>query len=108
MKISYILICMAIMAVITYLCRVLTMVLVRKKIENVFLKSVLTYIPFGVLAAMVFPAVFYSTSCLVSAILGVVVALILSFFKRGLLTVALSTTATVFLTELIFTLTGVL
>lgn len=99
---------MAIMAVVTYLCRVLTMVLVRKKIENVFIKSVLTYIPFGVLSAMVFPAVFYSTSCLISAILGVVTALVLSLFNRGLLTVALSTTGVVFLTELIFTLTGII
>ena len=53
---------MVIMAGVTYLCRVLTLVLVRRKIENRFLRSVLTYMPFGVLAAMVFPEIFYSTS----------------------------------------------
>lgn len=106
MDIGYILICMAIMAGITYLCRVLTMLLVRKKIENVFLQSVLSYIPFGVLAAMVFPAVFYSTSSIISAVFGVAIAFVLSYNKCGLLTVALSTTGMVLYIELLFTLVG--
>lgn len=92
------------MALITYLCRVLTLVLVRKKIKSRFFRSFLEYLPYGVLTAMVFPAVLYSTASIYSALIGMIVAIILSFFKRGLLTVALSTTATVFVVELIMRL----
>ena len=75
----------ALMAIITYLCRVLTLVLVRKKITNVRVLSFFEYLPYGVLSAMVFPVVFYSTASLISALVGTVVAVILSFFRRGLL-----------------------
>lgn len=94
----------ALMAVLTYLCRVVTLVLVRKKITNVRVLSFFEYLPYGVLSAMVFPAVFYSSASLISALAGTVVAVVLSFFKRGLLTVALAATATVFVTELILSL----
>lgn len=94
----------ALMAGLTYLCRVVTLVLVRKKITNVRVLSFFEYLPYGVLSAMVFPAVFYSSASLVSALVGTAVAVVLSFFKRGLLTVALSATAAVFLTELVMSL----
>lgn len=94
----------ALMAAITYACRAITLVLVRKKITNVRVLSFFEYLPYGVLSAMVFPAVFYSSASVISAVVGTVVAVVLSFFRRGLLTVALSATAAVFLTELIMTL----
>lgn len=96
----------AVMAVITYLCRVVTMVLFRKKIENRYVQSFLLYMPYGVLSAMVFPAVFSSTASLISAIAGTAVALILAYFKKGLLPVALAATATVFIVERILPLIG--
>lgn len=91
------------MATITYACRAVTLVLVRKKITNVRVLSFFEYLPYGVLSAMVFPAVFYSSASVISAVVGTVVAVVLSFFRRGLLTVALSATAAVFVTELIMT-----
>ena len=91
----------ALMAALTYLCRAITTVLVRKKITNARVLSFFEYLPYGVLSAMVFPAVLYSTGSLVSALVGTAVASILSFFRRGLLTVALSATAAVFLSELL-------
>lgn len=94
----------ALMAALTYLCRAVTLVLVRKKITNVRVLSFFEYLPYGVLSAMVFPAVFYSSANLISALIGTLVAVVLSFFKRGLLTVALSATAAVFATELIMSL----
>ena len=106
---------MAIMAGVTYLCRVLTLVLVRKKIENRFVRSLLTYIPFGVLAAMVFPEIFYSTSdgdvvtslaVLIATIAATVVAIVLSIFKRGLFTVAMSATVTVLVLILVLRALG--
>ena len=48
----------AVMALVTYLIRMLPLVIFRKKIENRFIRSFLYYIPYAVLAAMTFPAVF--------------------------------------------------
>lgn len=99
---------LAIMAGITFVCRAVTMLLGRKKIKNRFAVRFLDYLPFGVLAAMVVPDIFFSTASLVSAIAGLIVALTLAYFKRGLLIVALSATAAVLVTEVIMTAAGVL
>lgn len=89
------------MALVTYACRAVSMVLLRKKIRNRFVQSFLYYIPYSVLAVMVFPGIFFSTSFLVSGIVGAIVALILAFFKRSLLVVSLASIASVYLVELI-------
>lgn len=77
------------MALVTYLIRVLPMAFIRRKIENEYLKSVLYYLPYTVLASMTFPFVFYSTGNVLSAIVGVAVALIASISKRSLIVVAI-------------------
>lgn len=88
-----------IMAGVTFAIRMLPMVLIRTKIENNFLKSFLYYIPYAVLAAMVIPDIFYSTNSFYSALVGLLVAIILSLFKRSLLTVALSSCVSVYIVE---------
>ncbi len=88
-------------AVATYLPRVIPLAIIRTKIKNTFLRSFLSYIPYGVLSAMIFPAIFYSTGSLLSAMTGTVVALILSYFNKGLLAVALSSVATVLIIEIL-------
>ncbi len=90
-----------VMAGVTYLVRMLPMVLVRKKIKNTFIRSFLYYVPYAVLSVMTIPAIFYSTSYLVSAICGFAVALVLSYFNRSLLTIAASACGTVLIVELI-------
>ena len=95
----HLLINLAIMAGVTYLVRSLPFVFVRGKIKNRFVRSFLYYIPYAVLAAMTIPAIFTSTGNLISASVGLVVALIMAFFERGLLTVAVSACAAVFVTE---------
>ncbi len=89
------------MAGVTYLIRMLPLTLVRKKIENRFLRSFLYYVPYAVLSAMTVPAIFYSTDSMISAAVGTAVAVLLAYFQRSLLTVAASAVATVFVTELI-------
>ena len=84
-----IVILIAIMAGVTYLIRMLPFTFFRKKIKSNYLKSVLYYIPYAVLSAMTFPAIFYSTGNFYTALIGTAVAVILSVFKRGLLTVAI-------------------
>ena len=92
---------LAIMAVSTYLIRAIPFALSNRKIENTFIKSFLLYIPYAVLSAMTFPAAFYATKNPVSATVGVVIAVILALFKRGLMTVAVAACTGVFVTELI-------
>lgn len=97
MNIPYLIGGMVIMAGMTYLIRVLPMVIFRKKIENNRIKSFLYYIPYTVLAAMTFPDIFSSTQSMASAAAGCFVGVVLAYFRRGLLVVALGAAATVLL-----------
>ena len=94
----------AVMALVTYLPRVLPLAIFRRKIQNPFLRSFLLYMPYGILAAMIFPAVFFSTNSWISAACGVLISLILAWFRRGLLTVAIGGTFAVLIAEWILTL----
>ncbi len=83
----------AIMAVITYLIRVLPITVFRKKITSVWLQSFLYYIPYAVLAALTFPAIFTATGNVVTSVSGTVVALVLAYFDTGLVIVAVGAVA---------------
>ena len=87
------------MAGTTYLIRMIPLVLIKKKIENRFLLSFLHYIPYSVLSVMTIPAIFTSTSYLISAILGFIVAAFLAYKEKSLLTVAVFAVLTAFITE---------
>lgn len=99
MNTKYILICILIMAAVTYLARATSLLLFRKRIKNRFITSFLLYMPYGVLTAMVFPGILYSTKNMPSAIIGGVAALITSYFNLGLFPVALISTLAVFIIE---------
>jgi branched-subunit amino acid transport protein len=92
---------LAVMALTTYLIRMSTLVLCKKKIENIFIRSFLYYVPYAVLGAMTIPAIFFSTGSIISAIAGFVVALILSWKEKSLLTVAGFASLAVLIVELI-------
>ena len=68
----------ALMALVTYLIRVLPLTLIRKPIKSVFLRSFLYYVPYVTLSVMVFPAMIFATDSLAAGIavltLGVLVA----------------------------------
>lgn len=93
-----------VMAGVTYLVRVVPFILINKKIENRFINSFLYYIPYTVLAAMTFPAILYATGNIVSAVTGLLVAIVISFRGRSLIIVAVGACAAVFITEAILTL----
>lgn len=90
-----------VMAMVTYLVRVLPIVIFRKKITNMRVKSFLYYVPYAVLSAMTFPAIFSSTETYPSAIAGCAVAVVLAYMKKGLLTVAVGAAAAVFIVQLV-------
>lgn len=90
-----------VMTGVTYLVRVVPLVLFHKKITNRFLNSFLYYTPYAVLAAMTFPAIIYATNSILSGIAGLAAALILAYFNRSLLTVALGACSSVLIIELL-------
>ena len=93
-----------VMAVVTYLVRMLPFTFFRKKIENRFLKSFFYYVPYAVLGAMTFPWVLYSTGSFITAAVGCIVAVILSLCNKSIITVALSASVAAYITSLILTL----
>ena len=92
------------MAGITYLIRMLPLVLVKKKIKNKYILSFLYYIPYAVLSVMTIPAIFYSTSYMVSAVVGFVIAFVLAYMKKSMVSVAAFSCVGVFVVELIMKL----
>lgn len=93
-----------VMAGITYLIRMVPLVLVKKKIKNKYVLSFLYYIPYAVLSVMTFPAIFYSTSSVTSAVVGTAIALIVAFMNKSMVIVAALSSLGVFITELILRL----
>ena len=90
-----------VMAVVTYLVRAVPFVAFSKKIKNRFFKSFLAYVPYAVLGAMTFPAIFSSTGSTISGVAGCLTALVLAYFKRGLLIVALGASGVALIVKLI-------
>ena len=84
---------LAITAGVTYLVRMLPLVLMKGRIRNRFLLSMLHYIPYAVLTAMTVPAIFYSTNHPVTAAVGTLVAAVLAWFRQPLIVVALAAAA---------------
>ena len=92
---------LAVMAGVTYLVRMLPMVLIRGKIQNRFLLSFLYYIPYAVLTVMTIPAIFYAVGSWYAAAAGFVVAVLLSLRDRSLVVVAACSCLAVFGVELL-------
>ena len=102
MNLRYCLIAIAVMAVVTYIPRFVPITFFRREIKSVYMKNFLDYTPYAVLGALTFPDSFSSSGNPVAAIVGTAIALILSFFKRGLVIVALGAIAGVYVTLLLF------
>lgn len=101
---GYLLTAIIAMTAVTWLPRMLPLMLVRRRIENVFVRSFLFYVPYAVLAAMTIPAIFFATSSIWSALAGLVVALVLGWYRRSLLTVALGASVAVYIMERLLSL----
>lgn len=88
-----------VMALVTYLIRMLPLALIRRQINSTFVKSFLYYVPYATLSAMTFPAILHSTGSLVSAVIGFAVAVWLSYKEKSMITVALCACMVVFIAE---------
>lgn len=89
-----------IMALVTYMIRVLPLTLIRKKIKNKTIRSFLYYVPYVTLSVMTFPAILSATNSPVSAMAALVVGIVLAWLGMGLLQVSVSACVVVFVLEL--------
>ena len=96
------LIYIAIMAGVTYLIRMIPFTVFQKKIRSRFVLSFLHYVPYAVLSAMTIPAIFYSTGSMVTAAAGTVGAIVLAYFEKPLIVVALAASAAALATGFVF------
>lgn len=90
-----------VMGGVTYLIRIIPFILINKKIENKFINSFLYYVPYTVLTAMTFPAILHATGSLISAIAGFLIAILIAYKGKGLVTVACGACLAVLIVELI-------
>ncbi len=98
-----IMIYIAVMAGVTYLIRMLPFTFFTHKIKSRFFKSFLYYIPYAVLSAMTFPAIFYSTGDTVTAAVGTAAAVVLAYFGLPLIVVAGAASAAALISGIIIT-----
>ncbi|MDI3481573.1 MAG: hypothetical protein PWQ97_1228 [Tepidanaerobacteraceae bacterium] len=92
------LIAVFLMALVTYIPRVLPIAVFKNKLKSRFLHSFLYYVPYAVLGAMTFPAILYSTGDMFTSAVGMSAALVLAYFEQGLMKVALGAILTVYIT----------
>lgn len=88
-----------VMAVTTYLIRMLPLVFFKKPIRSRFLRSFLHYVPVACLTAMTFPALLYATEHVLSGVVGLAAAVLLAIKNKSLIVVAAASCIAVFLTE---------
>ncbi|MDK2878552.1 MAG: hypothetical protein PWR06_1268 [Thermoanaerobacteraceae bacterium] len=89
------------MAVVTYIPRVLPIAVFKKKLKSRFFRSFLYYVPYAVLGAMTFPSILYSTGNLYSSAIGMSAALVLAYYEQGLMKVAVGAILTVYICGLL-------
>ncbi len=89
------------MALTTFLIRVLPMVLIRKEIKSPFIKSFLYYVPYITLAVMTFPAIIEATSSLLAGYIALIVGVIAAYKNMNLIGVASLCCLSVLIVELI-------
>lgn len=90
-----------VMAGVTYLIRVIPMAVFRRKINSVFIQSFLYYVPYSVLSAMTFPAIFTCTGNVYSAAVGTATALLLGCKKKSLLVVSIGAALAALIVQLL-------
>ena len=88
-----------IMASVTYLIRVLPLVLIRRDIKNRTIRSFLYYVPYVTLAVMTVPAIIDATSSPIAGGAALVIGIILAALGKSMFTVAVVCPIVVLLIE---------
>lgn len=78
------------MGLVTYIPRMLPMVILKDLKLPAHLKRFFEFIPFAILGALIFPGILYSTDSISSAVFGGIIAVIVAFFRVNLVFVVIS------------------
>lgn len=90
-----------VMALVTYLIRVLPLTLVRREIKNIYIRSFLYYVPYVTLSVMTFPSIMEATGSQWSGLAALVVGIFLAWKGASLFKVAVACCAVVYVLELV-------
>ena len=90
------------MGIVTYLPRMVPLVILQDLKLPASLKRFFEFIPFAILGALIFPGILYSTNSIDSAIFGGIVATIVAYFRVNLIIVVFSGILGVYLWNLVF------
>ena len=91
----------AVMSAVSFAVRVLPLTLIRRQIENRFLRSFLYYVPYVTLAVMTFPAIVEATQVPLAGALALGVGVALAWLGAGLFPVSVVCCVVVFAAELL-------
>ena len=91
----------AVMSAVSFAVRVLPLTLIRRQIENRFLRSFLYYVPYVTLAVMTFPAILSATGSRISAWAGFAAALLIAYIDGTRCRVAIGACIVVYVAELL-------
>lgn len=90
-----------IMAIVTYTIRVVPLTLIRRRINNRFIRSFLHYVPYVTLAIMTFPAIVEATREPIAGTLALIVGVFLAWFGASLFKISISCCVVVFIVEML-------
>ena len=90
-----------VMALVTYLIRVLPLTLVRREIKNIYIRSFLYYVPYVTRSVMTFPSIMEATGSQWSGLAALVVGIFLAWNGASLFKVAVACCAVVYILELV-------
>lgn len=94
-----IIICILLAIITTNLIRILPMTLIKGRIQNVYLRSFLYYVPYVTLAVMTFPAIIETTLSPISGIVALIVGILAAWRGVGLFPVAIISCAIAYLMD---------
>lgn len=89
-----------VMALVTFLVRVLPLTLIRGRIKSRFIRSILYYVPYVTLAVMTFPAMVQATNSPIAGAASLIIGIIAAWLGAGLFPVSVICCVVVFVCEL--------
>ena len=91
----------AVASAVTLSVKILPLTLIRKPINNRFIRSFLYYVPYVTLAVMTFPAIVQATDAPVAGAIALVAGIVAAWFGASLFQVAATCCVLVFVIELL-------
>ena len=89
-----------VMTITVFLIRVLPLTLIRKPIENKFIRDFLYYVPYVTLSVMTFPAIIDATDNPLAGLISLILGIFAAYKEMGLFKVTVICCVSVLLLEL--------